>query len=285
MIKFQEILRQNCRTTNQSLNEMVSKSDLLGIYQKMYPQLSLPFSEHDAESHLKSLIRAYALAIGKGKRGELNHLISTESDLKAIWDLIHQTIKEEYGSSNIKLYRGISVNHYNGEINKLTVGDSVELGAWTSGLSGWTDDESIATSFANMGSGLPQGMRRDDAELGDFVEPDTTVGWEDMLGYVFEATIPVEKIFFAPKLLENEFFEELFLHASTMSNATIYELKSEAEFIVQMPVSANVEAGYFFERYEDDFGVGEEGWSWSDNPKEDREEFYRLQAAEDDDEY
>ena len=258
---------------------MVAKSDLLSIYHKLYPQLSLPFSEHDAESHFKALIRAYALAIGKGKRGPLNHLIQTDSDLEPIWDLMHQTIKEEYSSSNITLYRGISVNHYNGDINVLTVGDTIELGAWTSGLAGWTDDEIVATSFANMGSGLPQGSRREDLEYGDFEEQDTTVGWEDMLGYVFEATIPVEKIFFAPKILENEFFEELFLHASTMSNATKYELKSEKEFIVQMPITAKVEAGYMFERDED---MGTEEWAWSQDPKEDREEFYRLQGEEDD---
>ncbi len=252
------------------LQEMVSRQDVLGIYKKLYPQMSLPFEQEDAIKHFNKLIEAYAKAIGAGERGMLRHMIDSP-DLHNLFLFLQEEIGHEYGSSTIKLTRGLSVSKHNEEFKDWKRGQTVILEAHANDLLGFTDDEGISAAFAKCGDGLPQGMSREDAEYGDgYQDTDATSDWPSMIGFVFEATIPINNIYFAPRLLESEFFKELFEVASEAGKGytSAYELKSESEFIVGAPIQAKIVDGYV---YCDDPNWSE--WEDVDHPYKVRQQY------------
>jgi hypothetical protein len=238
MIKFNNIIK-----------ESISKQDMLRIYQKLYPQLSFAFEEEEAVKYMSKLIDAYAVSIGEGNRTILNKLTKDDS-LRTLWDFIFEEIGHEYGSSTIELTRGLSASAYNSTFEDWKVGDVVSLEAYDSDLIGFTDDDDISDSFAKCGDGLPQGYREEDAQYSEQYQAVNTIdNWSTMIGFVFSANIPIQNnIFFAPKLLENEFFKELFELASQKNKgySTTYELMSEREFIIRVPIDVKIIEGYVF---------------------------------------
>jgi len=257
------------------LAESISYATLLQVYQKLYPQLSFSFDKDEAIKYLEKLILAYADAIGKGNRGQLNVLIKNP-ELSSLWKLLQNEIRKEYGSSHVTLYRGVSVSVYNKDFKDLKVGDIITLESYASNnLSGFTDDLDIATSFAQCGNGLPQGTRQEDQNTMDYYETTDTQDWSSMIGFVFEAQISVLKLYFAPKLMDNYMLKILFKEASKRSNATSYELSSESEWIVKMPIKTKIKSGYI---YVSDPDSGYEEWEDSKHPYKDHVDAYKQIA-------
>ena len=240
MIKFNKILK-----------ESLSIADFDAYYHGYSPKQShFPFYDtsylraHMPEEFSK-LINQYISAIGSNERYPLYAFYKNHLEL---FEFLQEEIKKEYGA-RIELYRGINISAYNKEWHARKVGDVVTLEATTNHLMGWTNDNSIAEGFAKMGEGLPAGASRQDWESGatqDYVDPKHAT---DMLGYIFKASVPYDKIIYAPNLFDREIKRELFAKAekSASATATAWGLQQEQEFISLSGITTKIIEGYVFD--------------------------------------
>lgn len=233
---------------NHILKESLSKNDLDAYYHDYHAkQTHFGFYDTEHEKHLPdefiTLLKRYAEAIGANKR---YMLYTFYNDHKELFEFLQKEIKKEYGP-RITLYRGLSISAYNKEWRTKKVGNVIRLEATINQLMGWTDDWTIAESFAKGGEDLPAGASRQDAEMGDYGDASADPkDLEDMLGYLLKAEVPYDKIIYAPKLFDKELGKEL-LSKAEAGGPTAWELQQESEFISLSGIDAKIVAGFVFD--------------------------------------